>query len=398
MLAERIRQARLAAGLTQDEMVARLDGRITKAALSHYENGKRTPHATILKALGDVVGVRAQWFIDTPKLHIEWHAFRSLASLSKRKREEIQALAAHKAAQYMDVWALFPSREYATIPKRRPVKTPEEADSLAVALRKRWMLGLDAIESVTQCLENHGVLIVPYSGETTRGFDGLSATVNGCHPLLIVNTEVPVDRLRFDLLHELGHVLMDTSKLGSDKEEERLAHRFASSFLVPPDVLRHELGTKRRSLMLSELLLLKEKYGMSLAAWIFAAKAHGIIDAALAKSLWIGLAKRGWKKKEPSVFHGNEAPSLLRQLTMRAVAEGLLGVERALEIMPNIQDALEREGFSMESRTKDFAKLTPSERRKRMQEAAAIAAADYAPEGPLAEALEHEGDMLYEYE
>ncbi len=45
MLAERIRQARIAAGLTQDEAVARLGGQITKAALSYYENGKRTPHA-----------------------------------------------------------------------------------------------------------------------------------------------------------------------------------------------------------------------------------------------------------------------------------------------------------------------------------------------------------------
>ena len=398
MIARRIRQARLAAGLTQDETIERLNGRITKAALSYYENGKRTPHASILKALGEAFGVRAQWFIREQAPDIEWHAFRSLASLGARKRESIQGKAQRQAEDYMEVLNLFPAEERTDFPKRRKVRRPEEADAVAADLRKRWNLGQDALESATQCLENHGALIVHYAGTETKGFDGLSATVNKRHPLLIVNNEVPVDRLRFDLLHELGHVLMDTSEAGSEKAEERLAHRFASSFLAPPDMVRRELGEKRRSLTLSELLMLKGKYGLSVSAWVYAAKAHSVIDQALYKALFMELNKRGWRKAEPAVFGGNEQPTLLRQLILRAVTEGLMGSDRAMEIMPEIREQLEREGLLRQSRAKAFATLSPAERHQGMREAAASAAEEYESSGALEDALEYEGDAPYEYE
>ncbi|MDA3926451.1 MAG: ImmA/IrrE family metallo-endopeptidase [Kiritimatiellae bacterium] len=164
--------------------------------------------------------------------------------------------------------------------------------TLASDLRKRWNLGNGPIDSVTQCFEAHGILIVHYNKEPTISFDGLSARINKKYPLVIVNNTVPVDRLRFDLLHELGHILMDAD--GDDKMGENLAHRFASSFLVPPEKVTKELGEHRRNLTLSELLLLKEKYGLSVAAWLYAASAHSVINRAQSKRLWNQLDERGW--------------------------------------------------------------------------------------------------------
>ncbi len=77
---------------------------------------------------------------------------------------------------------------------------------------------------------------------------------------------------------------MDTDAL-SRKESEGLAHRFGSSFLVPPPVVRKELGERRRALSFEELGMLKCKYGMSMAAWMYAAKAHAIIPEACYRSI-----------------------------------------------------------------------------------------------------------------
>lgn len=398
VLAERIRQARLAAGLTQDETIACLGGRITKAALSYYENGKRSPHASTLKALGGVFGVRTQWFWQEPSLEINWHGFRSLASLGKHQRERIKVMAQRQAEDYMEVWSLFPTREKIDFPPRHHVQTPEEADTLAANLRKRWMLGFDTIESVTQCLENHGVVIVHYDGIETPEFDGLSATINRQHPLLVVNNRVPVDRFRFDLLHELGHFMMASPKTLNREEEENLAHRFASSFLVPPQVLRNEIGTKRCSLTLSELLMIKENYGLSVAALIYSAKAHGIIDQALSRKLWTALSRRGWRKREPEVFTGNETPTKMRLMIMRAVTEGLMGVERALEMIPALKEQMASEGLLPQSRARELADLEPEERQRIMREAATCAAADYEAGGELSDALEHDGDVPCDYD
>ena len=150
-----------------------------------------------------------------------------------------------------------------------------------------------------------------------------------------VNTRAPADRLRFNLAHEIGHVLMDTDKLPR-RESEGLAQRFGSSFLVPPPIVKQELGERRHALSFDELGILKCKYGMSMAAWMYAAKAHGIISENGYRSLCVAFGRRGWKRREPVEYVGKETPVRLRQLTARALAEDLIDVEQAERLCPGI--------------------------------------------------------------
>lgn len=375
---ERLKQARLACGLSLDAVSAALTekGRcVTKAALSNYEKGKRAPNALILREMASVYGVAGEYFFEQKPVEVEWFSFRAKSTLGKRKREAIQAYSSKEAERYMQVCDLLPQAFKVDFPARKPVSTPEEAESCAADVRKRWKLGKDPVESVTQCLENHGALIVHYNEEDTTAFDGLSGRVNGNHPLLIVNSTVPVDRLRFDLLHELGHVLMDTSAVPD--EEETLAHRFASSFLVPPEKVKQELGETRRNLTLSELVLLKEKYGLSVAAWLYSAGANGIINKTLKDSLWRELSARGWRKLEPAAFKGNEEPTKLRQSALRAVSEGLMSARKAARLFPELEDQLKEEGLLVESAAERLRRLPKSERDKAMNTAAEKMASAY---------------------
>jgi Zn-dependent peptidase ImmA (M78 family) len=43
-------------------------------------------------------------------------------------------------------------------------------------------------------------------------FDGLSAFVDNKIPVIAVNKNFPIERKRFTLLHELGHLLLSFSK------------------------------------------------------------------------------------------------------------------------------------------------------------------------------------------
>jgi len=371
MKKERLKQARLACGLSLDQVAEALIKRgreVTKATLSNYENGKRAPNALILRELAAVCGVSGSYFFTDPAAEIEWFSFRAKTTLGQRKREAVQAVSAKQAERYMQVCDLLPQAFKVDFPERRPVCDFTEADSCSADLRKRWKLGKDPVESVTQCLENHGALIVQYNEEPTNTFDGLSARVNKKHPLLIVNSTVPVDRLRFNLLHELGHVLMDTS--ASREDEEKLAHRFASSFLVPPEKAVEELGESRRSLTLSELLMLKKKYGMSASAWLYTAGVHGIINKAQSDGLWKELSVRGWKTKEPDVFNGNEEPTKLRQAALRAVSEKLMSSRKAARLFPELESQLKEEGLLVESKAESLRKLPAAERKMALQASA----------------------------
>ncbi len=387
MLDKKLKSARLAAGFSQDQIIDRLRENgldITKAALSYYENGKRTPGASTVRELARIYAIPASsFFKEETAIQINWYSYRASASkLGKRERLEIEAFAEHNADRLMKIYNIVPSLK-ADVPKRKVVKTFKDADGVAEQLRVQWKLGLDAIESITQCLENHGIMLIHYDKIPTAAFDGLSALVNNKFPMLIVNSNVPVDRLRFDLAHELGHVLMDTSQVGDTKIEEKIAHRFASSFLVPPVVVKRELGHNRRNVTLAELLLLKEKYGMSVCAWAYSAYAHEIISKPLYELLIKIISKRGWRKEEPPVYKGNETPTRLQQTVLHLVAENVLTTQRALELFPIFEKILEYEGFIKTSKPERLRKMSISERAKELAKSAEQAAEWYADDKSL---------------
>lgn len=381
MTAERIRRARLAAGMSLGECRDKLAERgvkVSKPALSYYENGKRTPNAQMLKTLGIVLGVQPSYFLENDAdFSIEWYSYRARSRLGARKRQAIESYATYRAEMHFRVLRILPSAVGATVPRRKSIGAVSDADGVAAELRKRWKLGQDAIESVTQVLESHGIIVVHYNREPTTTFDGLSAMVNDRYALIIVNSKVPPDRLRFDLLHELGHVLMDTRGLAQRSDEEKTAHRFASSFLVPPAVLRRELGAKRAHLTLTELLVLKEKYGISVGALLYAAQLHGIIGDRLYVVLQKQLSVRGWRKVEPPVYRGNERPIRARQLVTRAVAEDLLSLPEARVMFPELKEYLDNE-FTHESLAGRLRRGGKKKRDDALREAAGRAADDYA--------------------
>ena len=399
MMAARMRQARLASGLSLEKLAQRLKAsgvRITKAGLSNYERGKRQPPPGILRALGRAVGVEPAYFVREPGVAIEWLAFRRTTRLGGKRAEEIKACAQMAAERAIALFDLMPAAGHIEFPKPRRVDTPVEADQTAAELRSAWGLGQAPIECLCQTAEDHGAVVVAFQRGTSTAFDGLSGTVNGQRPLLTVNTAMPADRLRFNLAHEIGHVLMDCEEL-PDKEEERLAHRFASSLLVPSPLLKQELGEKRHALSFEELAILKRKYGMSMAAWLYAARAHGIITENCHRSLCVEFGRRGWRRQEPVEYDGKEQPGRLRQLTLRALAEDLIDWDQAEQLCPGIDEARPRDAASVPVTNAALLRTFSADRRDRvLQEVAETAAHDYETDRDLTD-FEAFGDGdLYE--
>jgi Zn-dependent peptidase ImmA (M78 family) len=140
---------------------------------------------------------------------------------------------------------------------------------------------------------------------------------------------VPGDRQRFSAAHELGHILIVTN---GGLDAERACNRFAGAFLAPRQAVLRELGAERACLDLAELEMLKEKYGMSMQAWIHRAEELGIITAKAARRL--RTAFRGEARvTEPGPQVPQESPKRLRLLVRRALAEGIISRSRAAELL-----------------------------------------------------------------
>ena len=388
MIGHRLKQARIAAGMTQDQVVATLaehEVSLTKGGLSKYERGGSTPKPTVLRAIARVVGVEVSFFLEEPSTEVRWLAFRRAARMGKKRQERVKAIAEAQLEVILTLRrALEPAREE-ELPPRTAVRCPEEAEKAAESLRRFWRLGDQPIESVTAAIEDGGGVVVEVGGDDDL-FDGLSGWANETIPVVVVSSAVADDRRRFSLAHELGHLFMRVDESLERSAREKLSHRFAAAFLVPASTARRELGSRRRHLDFRELAMLKRKHGLSMQAWIFRAGDLGIIEASRVRTLFAAMSAKGWRREEPVGFEGEERPRKLRQLTVRALAEGLLSRAQAERICPGVTREVEEieEAPVGPLDARSLLRLPAGERDRLMEQAAAVAAEEYEEGGGLA--------------
>lgn len=374
MLGERIRQARLLAGLTQDALANALTDAghsATKAVISKYEKNKSTPSAQFLILASSILDVPASYFTHQPTVEVNWLAFRRHSTFLAREQDAVKAYAADVAELQIELQSLLHPDAGANLPEVMPVASMEDAEGAAMRLRECWELDDNPIDSLVQTAEDHQVIVVGWSKHGGE-FDGLSGWCNQ-QPVAVINTAVEADRRRFTLAHELGHLMMDTSTV-TEKEAEKLAHRFAATLLVPPERVRHELGTRRTRLDWEELSILKRKYGVSMAAWVYRAKDLGIITDHYAANLYREMSERGWRKREPVDYIADEEPLKLEQMAHRAVAEGLMSPDQIRRVYPDWFETELSSPSAGRFTIYDLLELPENEQQQVMAEAFALAA------------------------
>lgn len=393
MLGARLRRTRLASGLTLDELADRLSQAnhpITKAALSKYELEKSEPSQSLLLAIANALGVRIGYFFEPAETKIEWIAFRRLAKMPMKRQEQVKAYASRVVENQLRLQSLLFPEESFKFPESQAARTFEDAERIASELREKWGLGDSAIDSLTGQVEDHGGVVVPFN-DVSRDFDGLAGRTNMGFPVAVVSQQVPDDRRRYNLAHELGHLLMRCEEV-TRKEEEKLANRFASALLVPASVAKYELGKKRKRIDFNELAILKIKYGLSMQGWVRRALDLNIIEPGQYKTLCITFSHNHWKKTEPAKFVGNETPSRLKQMTLRAIAEGLISREQGQQMCPGFTSQSELIGLDKPNAPSDFRRLPSGQRDSILRTAAEQVADLYATDEELKdfEAFGHE--------
>lgn len=343
MIGNRIKQIRLARGLTLQDVASRLSLRgveITRAGLSKYEQNKSRPGQGFLKALAEELGFPTSVFLEEGLPDFKWHGFRKQAKMTKRLQDHVMAEAAFRAEAQLRLERLLHPGQSSDFPIPQKPASLEDVERIAKETRHYWSLGLGNIPSLTGVAESFGVLVIAHNGEErSREFDGLSGWVNDSIPIAVVSASAPNDRIRFTLAHEIGHLVFNCEHL-SEADEERFCHRFASSFLVPDEVLREELGKKRRRISAREFAELKRKHGLSMAAFARRARDLQIISPSQYTAICKEFSQFGWRKKEPVEYEVDELPKRLHQMILRALAEGMISESEANRVMPGVSEGV----------------------------------------------------------
>jgi transcriptional regulator with XRE-family HTH domain len=91
MISQRLKQLRLARGLSLEALAAELGGVVTKQALSKYEQGQAQPSPRVLTKLAASLGVKAAHLFSEPDINVEFIAYRKASKLPQREQLRIES-------------------------------------------------------------------------------------------------------------------------------------------------------------------------------------------------------------------------------------------------------------------------------------------------------------------
>ncbi|MDI6719900.1 MAG: XRE family transcriptional regulator [Methanomicrobiales archaeon] len=327
-MGERIRSARIGAGLSQRALGREVG--LSAMAISKYESGKVVPSSGVIIQLSEVLGVSVDYFFRSISVNLSQPQYRCRKPLKKKEERQIHAEVREWFERYLEIELILGEEKTLTLPSPENcrITTLDDIEDVAQSVRDEWDLGLDPIESVMDVLEQHGVK-VGVIGATDK-FDALTFYHEDSTPVIAVNSDMPGDRQRFNLAHELGHLLL---RIEGDVDEEKAAHRFAAAFLVPKKMAFRELGEQRRNISPREFYVLKHKWGMSMSAWLHRAADLGIIPESTSERLWTLFNKHGWRQIEPGNQLPRERPTHMKLLVLRALSENKISQSRARELL-----------------------------------------------------------------
>ena len=303
----RLKQARLAKMLNMSEL-AEATG-LTRQAISQFENSKLTtkPSAENLRLLASQLGVTERFFTK-PLSAMETSiattpSFRSRITSAARAREQ--------ARTYLEWMAYLVDcfKKYIYLPELKlpffeiedfETLTDSDIEQYANKTRRAFGLGDGPIDNLTLLLENHGLFIG--HNILNKKLDALSAWFDG-RPLILVNPHASAVRIRHNLAHELGHLILHRNSVDELELNDKSVHKiyeqqadyFAGCFLMP----ERTFGNEVYGIDFDSLVKLKERWLVSIASIIMRLKDIYIISDYQKQRLFSLLNFRNARRHEP---------------------------------------------------------------------------------------------------
>ncbi len=325
----RLVEARDVRGITGKALAAVVG--VTVGSISHYENGRQTPSSEVLTSLSQALGLPERFFLAPDRPHVDNPIFfRSGASLPERAKKAVDSLLdwVREVVGYVEQYLeLPPVKIYDAKLGGDPTAIGnEDIEAAATALRTYWGIGDGAISDVVLLAELNGIVVSRMRLNEDRE-DALSKrafdTYRDC-VLLNADKDCCV-RSRFDLAHELGHLVLhrhvsEDAKTLHHKLLEKQANRFAGAFLLPSTSFFGEFYAPT----LEVFERLKPKWKTAMAAMIMRCSDCDVISSEQATKLWKRYRSQKWHKREPlDDTLPVEQPRLLRRSFDMLVENGL---------------------------------------------------------------------------
>ena len=197
---------------------------------------------------------------------------------------------------------------------------PGTPADVAAMVRASWKLPAGPIRNLIGTIENAGGLVFRFPFGTSD-IDAISQWPDDMPPLFFLNSSAPVDRARFSLAHELGHMVMHQS---ASETMEVEANQFAAALLMPAQDIRSQL----HGMSLELAAKLKPYWRTSMISLVKRARDLECLAPARYTSLCMYFTKLGYRQSEPYPI-AHEEPKLISKLISAHIESGFTPEEMA---------------------------------------------------------------------
>lgn len=291
---DQLRLARMCMGWSLDELGAKCS--VSRQYLHQVENGSKLPTEDMERVLAEVLGVKSKFFRlnGVPQVRPEQVHFRKQLTtpISIATQVIARGTMTDRIVDALDRVLKLPSVNFPDI----AATTNSEIEMAAEKARRFWGLGTDSpISSMMRVAENAGAVVTHFEGLSER-VDALS--MDRPRPIIVRgDAKASLCRQRFDIAHEIGHLVMHRGIVTGDSVTEKQAHRFAGAFLIPASTFVREFPRSGR-LNWPAIFQMKLRWKVAARAIIHRAFDLGVISAAQYRSANIYLVKSGQAKAE----------------------------------------------------------------------------------------------------
>ena len=301
---EILKLARDSRGLSQKDLSLKLG--IKQGTLSKIENEFLSADENLVNQVANILNYPISFFYQKRDVQLVSGHYRKKITLPQKEVRKQQS------KMTILEWHLEKMVESIELPEANLPKWDCNFDGnpeiCANYLREYWKIPRGRIENLTKLIEDNGIVVIPMD---LGKLDGLSIYTQSGIPVIFTNRATSGDRHRFNLAHELGHLIMHfRQKIDESRDIEDEAHSFASELLIPSREIKPHLV----KITIEKLAELKRYWKVSMQAILVKAyKQLSLLTQNQYHYLWKQMSYLGYRKKEP-VFIPLESAHLVREI------------------------------------------------------------------------------------
>lgn len=352
-IGENLTNLRILHGYSRKQLSEILD--ITEQAVWQYENGYTSPKMIIVNDLKNIFDVKSKYFYEKDALDRYFETnnvpFTNIAYRSKVINVISKTQTEAKHVEFLDSFVNYLTNQV-TYPTQKIIQLRNKVieylnisnedrkvqiDEVAKLARKELGLANNTNDNLMFLIEKSGVFI--FEKAIGEDIDAYSLWTKRERPFIILgNLKRSAARRNFDLVHELGHLLLHyrVEFTSLDKKEhkeiENEANQFASAFLLPEEEFLSDLNSISYLTNPDAYIDLKTKWKTSLQVLAYRAANFGILDAKNHRNFYAALHRRGYLKFEPlDETIPIQRPQKVKSIIDLVTKKGLIDMDKMME-------------------------------------------------------------------